>query len=76
MAAALTPSARATVVYLIDYISNSGSYGLPIDHNTADQLGRHYASFGYDSRIKFMEDLRDQPTVTFLSILLHLSDAV
>lgn len=66
----LSTQARADVVYLIDYISNSGSYGLPIDHKTADLLSRHYAEFGYVSQIKMLEYLRDQPTVTFLRILL------
>lgn len=66
----LSTQARADVVHLIDYISNSGSYGLPIDHKTADLLTRHWVEFGYVSQIKFMEDLRDQPTVTFLRILL------
>lgn len=69
----LSTLARADVVYLIDYMRKA-QLDHPLDHLTADLLSRHHVEFGYDSQIKMMEDLRDLPVVTLLSMMLHLSD--
>lgn len=69
----LLTAERTTIEWVIDYLTKGGS-DKPLDEKAADELSKHYSTFGYDSEIKLREDLRDAPVITLLTIALHWDD--
>jgi len=60
-------------VWVRDYLKNA-STDKPVDEKAADELGRLHAKFGYNSEVKFREDMRDAPVTTLLAALVYLND--
>lgn len=68
---ALTTANKALIQQLIDYMA--GEYEKPLDDRVAHDLSTCHAAFGYDSQIKYLEDLRDAPFSTLLKSLLAVA---
>lgn len=66
--AALNTAQKAIVSEAIELMD--GNYEKPLDGRVAERLSLIHAALGYDSAIKFMEDLRDKPFSVLLNALV------
>jgi len=64
---------RTTLEWVATYLEKGGS-DHPLDEKAADELSKHYSTFGYDSEVKMREDLRDAPVTTLLGVILYMDD--
>lgn len=73
MAAFLTTDESDSLDWIVDYLENAGT-DRPVDDKVAEQLSRMHDSFGWDSEVKFREDLRDAPVLTLIKGLVYLNE--
>jgi len=66
--AALNTDQKAIINTALELLA--GNYEKPLDEKTAWLLSTIHAALGYDSQIKFLEDLRDKPFSVLLGALV------
>lgn len=69
--AKLTTAQRSVIEWVLEYQNGpTGATEHHIDGKSAEQLSRLHEAFGFDSQMKFMEHIGEQPISTLLKAIL------
>lgn len=74
MANTLTARAKTDIQKVIaDLVAENGLEKPNLAESQIELLSRNYAAYGYTAQIQFLEDLKERPVWTLLSLVIYLS---